>query len=215
MSGNFFKTPKGTELPFMDLRGRRYLQIMHRLVWFREVHPEWSIITHSMILDENKSVFRAEIINDQGRCIQTGYGQESQKDFADHLEKAETKAIGRALAACGFGTQFAPELDEGERLADSPAPKGFSSGPPLGMAFGMVAPGRDTSEYVIRFGKYSGKTFKEVPLRDLESYQKYLEDGSRKNNRPLGDMALEFIGELQSFKQQPEPSVHGDDQIPF
>ena len=35
-------------------------------------------------------------------------------------EKAETKAVGRALAMLGYGTQFAPELDEGERIVDSP-----------------------------------------------------------------------------------------------
>ena len=34
--------------------------------------------------------------------------------------------MGRALALCGFGTQFSPELDEvgGGRLADSPQPMG-------------------------------------------------------------------------------------------
>ncbi len=33
-----------------------------------------------------------------------------------------TGSIGRALAALGFGTQFAPEFDEGERIVDSPQP---------------------------------------------------------------------------------------------
>ena len=40
--------------------------------------------------------------------------------FADYLEKAETRAVGRALAMCGYGTQFAPELEERERIVDSP-----------------------------------------------------------------------------------------------
>jgi hypothetical protein len=37
-----------------------------------------------------------------------------------------TGSVGRALALCGFGTQFAPELDEagGGRFADSPQPMG-------------------------------------------------------------------------------------------
>jgi hypothetical protein len=46
--------------------------------------------------------------------------QENKQGFADHLEKAETGAIGRALGIAGFGTQFAPEFDEEDRLADSP-----------------------------------------------------------------------------------------------
>jgi hypothetical protein len=41
--------------------------------------------------------------------------------FKDYLEKAETGAIGRALAMCGYGTQFTgDELDEGVRIVDAP-----------------------------------------------------------------------------------------------
>ena len=32
---NFMETPKGTVLPFIDLKGQVYLQVMYRLVWFR------------------------------------------------------------------------------------------------------------------------------------------------------------------------------------
>ena len=40
-----FKTPKGTELPLLDLRGKDYLMVAHRLVWFREEHSDWTIET--------------------------------------------------------------------------------------------------------------------------------------------------------------------------
>ncbi|MGZ3676615.1 MAG: hypothetical protein ACXVCO_20110, partial [Ktedonobacterales bacterium] len=50
----------------------------------------------------------------------TMYGSESAKDFADYAEKASTKSLGRALLALGYGTAFAPEMDEGERVVDSP-----------------------------------------------------------------------------------------------
>ncbi len=48
-----------------------------------------------------------------------------------------TGAVGRALAYCGYGTQFAPELEEGNRLADAPRGGGggmnrFGSGPRSG-----------------------------------------------------------------------------------
>ncbi|HYI93432.1 MAG TPA: hypothetical protein VEX68_07805, partial [Bryobacteraceae bacterium] len=32
-------------------------------------------------------------------------------DFRDYIEKAETKALGRALAALGFGTQFCADFE--------------------------------------------------------------------------------------------------------
>jgi hypothetical protein len=38
----------------------------------------------------------------------------------DFGPKAETGAIGRALAALGFGTQFAIELSEDDRIVDTP-----------------------------------------------------------------------------------------------
>ena len=46
---------------------------------------------------------------------------ERKVDFDDFVEKAETGAVGRALAMLGYGTQFAMiEFDEGDRVVDSP-----------------------------------------------------------------------------------------------
>ena len=63
-----------------------------------------------------------------GRGSASAYGSESRSDFPDYLEKASTKAVGRALAALGFGTQFACDLDEGSRLADAPVPRPSGNG---------------------------------------------------------------------------------------
>lgn len=108
----------------MDLKGKKYLQVMWRLVWFREDKPNWCIDTHMESLTDTHAVFTAKIYDECGVMKASGYGSESVKDFRDFIEKAETKAIGRALAMLGYGTQFAPELDEGERIVDSPV--GFS-----------------------------------------------------------------------------------------
>lgn len=133
-----FKTKAGTELPLIDLRGKDYLQVAHRLVWFREEHPNWSITTEYIQISENHAVAKATIADEKGLIIATAHKHEDRKGFADFLEKAETGSIGRALAACGFGTQFAPELTEAHRIVDSPvirnphavstAPKGKDAG---------------------------------------------------------------------------------------
>lgn len=118
-----FKTPKGTELPIIQLKGKDYLQVQHRLVWFREERPEWTIKTLGLEinLDKKYAIFRTEILDETGRLRASATGTESIAGFADYVEKAETKSTGRALGLCGFGTQFmADELDEGERLADAP-----------------------------------------------------------------------------------------------
>lgn len=105
----------------MQLKGKDYLQVAWRLVWFREDHPDWSIDTVPLEMDEQHAIFKATICDENGVQKSSGHGSECSKDFTDFLEKAETKAVGRALAMLGYGTQFAAdELDEGERIADSP-----------------------------------------------------------------------------------------------
>jgi hypothetical protein len=118
---NTIKTQKGTELPLMNLKGKNYLQVAYRLVWFREEHPEWSIETEYLSQDAQQAVARAVIKDLSGRIIAVAHKEESAKDFPQgHREKAETGAIGRALGLCGYGTQFEPEFDEEERVVDSP-----------------------------------------------------------------------------------------------
>ena len=124
---------------------RDYLPVQWRLVWFREQHPAGSIETEMLHLDLDReteeevdawsdeknqyekvvkhakgfTVFRA-VVKDGKGGVGTGTKSEKAASFPDYIEKAETGAIGRALAALGFGTQFAPELDEEHRIVDSP-----------------------------------------------------------------------------------------------
>lgn len=105
---------------------REYLPVAQRLVWFRESHPDWGIETKIEVLDTDAglAVFSATVINENGKVMARATKMETARGFPDYIEKAETGAIGRALALCGFGTQFAPELEEGERVVDSPHPVG-------------------------------------------------------------------------------------------
>lgn len=110
----------------MSLKGKDYLQVAWRIAWMRDEHPDWAIAT--TMLDHDKesktALFMASICNAEGFQLATAHGSESARDFGDYIEKAETKAVGRALAMCGFGTQFtADELDEGSRIVDSPLSK--------------------------------------------------------------------------------------------
>jgi hypothetical protein len=108
--------------------GREYLPVAYRLVWFREEHPDFGIDTQVVELDLQRgvAVFSATVTNEQGRLLAAGVKMETAANFADFVEKASTGAIGRALGVLGYGTQFAPELDEGERVVD--APRGGGNG---------------------------------------------------------------------------------------
>jgi hypothetical protein len=103
-------------------RHDEYLEVKWRLVWFRAKYPHGSITTEEMCidLDQGYARFRAMVEDGEGGKA-TGTGTETRKSFEDFVEKAETRAIGRALAALGIGTQFVgEELSEGEHIADSP-----------------------------------------------------------------------------------------------
>lgn len=99
-----------------------YLEVKWRLVWLRHDHPDATIETSLEQHTDSVAVFRANITLLSGGSA-TGWGSEQPGDFRDYLEKAETKAIGRALAALGYGTQFCPDFEFGAtsgRVVDSP-----------------------------------------------------------------------------------------------
>jgi hypothetical protein len=117
-----FVTPKGTELPLLNMRGKEYLEVKYRIVWFREEHPDWSIETEYVQVTEASAFAKAIIRTEEGRVVTTSHKFEDRKGFPDFIEKAETGAIGRALALIGYGTQFcADDLNEGHRIVDAPA----------------------------------------------------------------------------------------------
>jgi len=122
-----------------------YLPVQWRLVWYRQECPEGTIETEMIHLDLDREcenevsvwndnqhknvkvikhgkglcIFKATVTDGKGGKA-TGTKMENQAAFSDFLEKCETGSIARALAGLGYGTQFAPELDEGdERIVDA------------------------------------------------------------------------------------------------
>jgi hypothetical protein len=107
---------------FRQLRGRGgaqdYLDVKFRLLWLRREHPDAETLTEHIRIDDTVAIFKATVsIPGGGRA--TGHGSETATDFPDYIEKAETKALGRALNALGYGAQFAESEAETEA---EPAP---------------------------------------------------------------------------------------------
>ena len=184
-----FKTKKGTELPYLNLKGKDYLQVAHRLVWFREEHPNGKILTEAINLNENFAIFKATIELDNGNILGTAHGREDQKHFPDYMEKSETKAIGRALALCGFGTQFAPELEEGERLADAPiqrptyeASKNYVKNINQDSVKNTYKIVLKKENYIVPMGKNKGKKLAQCSKDDLQNTYDYLHNQGRTVN---------------------------------
>lgn len=119
----------------ISIDGRDYLEVKWRIVWLRDSHPDAQIETELVSSEEDRAIFRARVAI-PGHGSATGWGSERQESFPNFLESAETKAIGRALGALGFGTQFCTDFDldtSGGQLADAPV--------------AMHAIGEDTSSY--------------------------------------------------------------------
>lgn len=95
-----------------------YLDVKWRLVWLRSEHPDAQIGTEHVTITSDMAIFKAQVSIPGGGSA-TGYGSETIKDFTDFIEKAETKALGRALLALGFGTEAVQELNEA--VAPEPA----------------------------------------------------------------------------------------------
>lgn len=152
--------------------GADYLEVKWRLVWLRDAHPHATIATELVSHEDNHAIFKATVALPDGGSA-TGYGSEGRGDFREYIEKAETKAIGRALAALGFGTQFCPDFDFGAergKVVDSPVDFTSTQGAR------QSAPGRNASRptqdgnqlVTERQVKYIGVIAREVGLSDDE-----------------------------------------------
>lgn len=125
------KQPFDPSQHMIQLSGKDYLPVAQRLVWLRERHPDAIIETelvtdhvievrrNNTVVNTREAVFKAKVTIPNGGSS-TGWGSETTLDFQDHREKGETKALGRALAALGFGTQFSGNEWSGEAEANRP-----------------------------------------------------------------------------------------------
>lgn len=187
-----FKTAKGTELPIMDIKGKDYLQAAPRIFWMREEHPDWGIETEFLALGEKAAVCRATIRDGQGKILAQATSAETAQGFESFVEKAETCAISRAAAFCGYGTLMAQELEDQGKLAESPLePKARAP---------LAAVPQDPGSYVIKCGKkYMGVSLERIGPHDAMNYANWLKAEATSKNRPLTGDFLEAVNAIELF----------------
>lgn len=114
----------------VNIHGKQYKTVALRVTEFRElckIDAGWGIETQLHHFDERSVIIRAIITDADGRIIGTGHGEEvrgsSNINKTSALENAETSAIGRALAACGFaGTEYASADEVANAISQQNAP---------------------------------------------------------------------------------------------
>ena len=110
----------------VKIHDKDYKTVAYRVTEFRVNAPLWSIITSILTCDDTRVVMQAKILDETDRIVATGHAEEirgaSQINRTSALECCETSAIGRALAATGYGgTEFASADEMTNALALDPA----------------------------------------------------------------------------------------------
>lgn len=89
----------------IDIKGKKYVLVSDRVLYFNETYPNWCIQTQRIMVEESwVEVFKATVIPDCEHMDRyfTGYSQAKWGDWfinkTSALENAETSAVGRALA---------------------------------------------------------------------------------------------------------------------
>ena len=99
----------------VDFRAVEYKTVALRVHEFREKYPiedGWGIDSKIVHVDAETVLFRAAIVDPQGREVGVGFEEEKRTirgvNSSSALENCQTSAVGRALATVGFaGTAFA------------------------------------------------------------------------------------------------------------
>ena len=106
--------------------GAEYLDVKWRLAWMRSEHPNARIESELMRDDEDGALFKATVRLPDGGSA-TAHAGVARDVGGGHIERAETKAVGRALAALGYGAEYteddmAPARPAERAAAATPTP---------------------------------------------------------------------------------------------
>ena len=103
----------------INLKGKEYLQVVHRVNLFRENYGLAYTIDTEILADDGKRVLMVAYIKDNdGRVIGKGHAEEIRNvgpvNRTSAVENCETSAIGRALANIGLaGNEYASAFEIG------------------------------------------------------------------------------------------------------
>lgn len=86
---------------------KEYAEVNQRIKAFRMVHPNGTITTDIISLENGVVTMKACVLNEEGVMLGSGYAQEKETSSfinqTSFIENCETSAVGRALGMCGFG----------------------------------------------------------------------------------------------------------------
>lgn len=96
-----------TRLKTTDIKGKNYVEVNQRILAFRELFEEGSILTEIVELKDGICTMKSTILGNDGKILSIGHAQEKEGSTfinkTSFIENCETSAIGRALGTLGIG----------------------------------------------------------------------------------------------------------------
>ena len=134
-----------------DIKGKEYAEVNQRIKAFRMVYPQGTIETEMVSNENGVAVFKASVYDESGYLIATGTAYEKEDSSfinkTSYIENCETSAVGRALGMAGFGIDVSvASAEEVQNAINNQA----------------QVTQEEADNYTLTFGKYKGKTIKEV-----------------------------------------------------
>ena len=86
---------------------KEYAEVNQRIKAFRMVHPNGTIETRIVKIEDKMVLMQTTVIDEQGNLLGTGFASEKEDSSfinqTSYIENCETSSVGRALGMCGFG----------------------------------------------------------------------------------------------------------------
>lgn len=148
-----------------NIKGKEYAEVNQRIKAFRMLYPN-GVIKTELIKDENgECIIKAQVgyyVSPENiNWLGTGYAKEKEDasfiNKTSYIENCETSAVGRALGMAGFGIDVS--VASAEEVLNAIENQKITK--------------EDAEAYTLTFGKYKGKTIKEVYNEDKD-YIKWL-----------------------------------------
>lgn len=91
----------------IDIKGKDYVPVTERLLYFRKHFPDWKIVTEIIKLDQAFVLMKAAVLDADGVTRATAHAYEKENSSfinkTSYIENCETSAVGRALGILGIG----------------------------------------------------------------------------------------------------------------
>lgn len=171
-----------------DIKGKDYAEVNERIKVFRMLCPNGAIETELLSNNNGMVIMKATIKDENGRVLGTGTAYEKENSSfinkTSYIENCETSAVGRALGMLGIGIDTS--VASYEEVANA-------------IQNQTITP-EDSHTYTLDFGKYKGKTIKEIYEVDKQYLEWIL--GNRNDEKLIKIIELETGLKLPNEEEQ-------------